>query len=62
MNVSDNGKGLPPNRGDPGGNGLINIRQRLQRLGGSVEWSAVPEGGTRVTFRIPIRTLTDGLA
>jgi signal transduction histidine kinase len=35
--------------------GLKGMRERLTYLGGSVEISAAPRGGTRLRGRVPIR-------
>jgi signal transduction histidine kinase len=36
------------------GLGLRNIRQRAARLGGSVELGTSREGGTRLTWHVPL--------
>ena len=50
--VADDGDGV----GDigPGGHGLRNIRQRAERLGGSMELGTSREGGTRLTWHVPL--------
>ncbi|MCX6892355.1 MAG: triple tyrosine motif-containing protein [Verrucomicrobia bacterium] len=48
--IEDNGRGFS---GGPAGNGLANMRQRLERVGGSCEIRSDPGQGTRVTFRFP---------
>jgi len=45
----DNGRGLDA-EGDPTGNGLTNMRDRMESVGGTVEIGARPEGGARVIF------------
>ncbi len=60
--VEDNGRGFETavsgNGSDPawatGGNGLNNIRQRLEDLGGRCVINSVPGQGTRVTFEIDL--------
>ena len=53
--VADDGDGM----GDIGstGRGLKNLRQRAERLGGSVELGISREGGTRLTWHVPIAPL-----
>lgn len=52
--VSDNGKGLStPTQARRGGHGLINMRQRLERLGGTCTVQSGPQGCT-VEFRLPL--------
>ena len=49
--VADDGDGI----GDaPAGHGLKNLRQRAERLGGSVELGRSREGGTRLTWHVPL--------
>jgi len=49
--VSDNGVGIDPAR--PSGRGLVNIRHRLEELGGQVTISAADNGGTCLQFFLP---------
>jgi signal transduction histidine kinase/ligand-binding sensor domain-containing protein len=53
--ISDNGRGLSPNgRARPGGgNGLANMRKRLEKIGGRCEFGPAPSGGLRVTLTVP---------
>jgi signal transduction histidine kinase len=50
--VADDGDGI----GDPNatGLGLKNLRQRAVRLGGDVELGRSREGGTRLTWHVPL--------
>jgi signal transduction histidine kinase len=41
--------------GNTGGSGLIGMRERVAMLGGSISAGPVPEGGYRVSVRIPIQ-------
>ena len=54
--VEDNGKGFnpqcAPGTGD-GHYGLEGMRQRMRWLGGTVEITSHPDGGTRVCVRLP---------
>jgi len=52
LEVADNGKGLVGS-GDPTGNGLTNMRERLAEAGGTVSFERPPEGGVRVVFEVP---------
>ena len=59
--VADNGKGVsaaaagaPANR--KGGFGLLNIRQRVEGLGGHLEIASAPGKGTTATIRIPVES------
>ena len=58
--VADDGVGLrDPNAA---GLGLKNLRQRAERLGGSVELGTSREGGTRLTWHVPLGSVENGLA
>jgi signal transduction histidine kinase len=64
ITIDDGGPGLPPGAGRPlesirptgshGGTGLFAAREVARAHRGSLEWSARPEGGTRMTIRLPI--------
>ncbi|MFH8253938.1 sensor histidine kinase [Streptomyces roseolus] len=53
VEVTDDGTGLPPDRVD---RGLRNLAERAERLDGrlSVHSPARPEGGTRLSWRVPL--------
>ncbi len=51
IGVADNGCGFDPSVPSQG-NGLANQQVRLKRIGGTVELSSTPGGGTRVVFSI----------
>ncbi len=53
LEVADNGRGLGA-EGDPTGNGLTNMRERMASVGGTVDIGPRPEGGVRVIFRVPV--------
>jgi len=53
LEVVDDGVGLPESL-RPNGMGLANIRERAELLGGSVDFSSVDGGGTRVLWRAPL--------
>ena len=55
LEVLDDGVGIPDDRlQDRHSLGLIGIRERANRLGGSVEIRRRDSGGTRVTAKIPL--------
>ncbi len=51
--ISDNGKGMGLNENNGGGNGLQNIQQRIQLLGG--DFTIKSEEGLTLTFVIPLK-------
>ncbi len=58
LGVADDGGGI----GDAAstGRGLKNLRQRAERLGGSVELGRSREGGTRLTWHVPLEPFESG--
>ena len=52
--VSDNGCGFESSALRSGGNGLANMPQRLERIGGSFEVKSSPSCGTRVRMTVPL--------
>ncbi|MHB8997216.1 MAG: PAS domain-containing sensor histidine kinase [Armatimonadota bacterium] len=58
ITIADNGKGFDPSSvplGDPGHFGLLNIRERLGYLGGTLDIDSHPGQGSRITITAPIR-------
>lgn len=59
LSVSDNGKGIPTdilhNKRRPGHWGLTGMRERAERLGGTLSLGSTPTGGTEVVLAIPAR-------
>jgi two-component system, NarL family, nitrate/nitrite sensor histidine kinase NarX len=54
VTIEDDGSGLPAGSGDAGTHyGLAIMRERAQRLGGTLEVGPRPGGGTRVCLRCP---------
>jgi signal transduction histidine kinase len=65
VEVVDDGNGFkpaPPSPLDPrrGGFGLLCIRERLSRIGGSMHVDSAPGEGTRVLMTCPINTRREG--
>jgi signal transduction histidine kinase len=58
--VADDGDGMGP--ASSGGLGLKNLRQRAVRLGGGLELGTSREGGTRLTWHVPLEHDEGGLA
>jgi signal transduction histidine kinase len=52
LRVNDDGVGFDPGRG--AGQGLRNMRERAQRLGGTLSVESRPQGGTRITVEVPL--------
>jgi PAS domain S-box-containing protein len=54
LRVEDDGVGLPAASGGPGGRGLGNMAARAEKLGGEFALRPGTEGGTVLTWRVPI--------
>jgi ligand-binding sensor domain-containing protein/signal transduction histidine kinase len=54
IGVRDNGRGLPAGSPPEGADGLRNMRERLDRLGGRCILTSPPGAGTIVTFNLPL--------
>jgi PAS domain S-box-containing protein len=52
LRVVDDGRGMPATRG-AGGNGLRNLTERANRLGGRCLLTARPDGGTSLEWQVP---------
>ncbi len=60
LSVIDDGCGFlpPPTKGEveaASGNGLRNMRHRLEEIGGECDIRSAPGSGTNVTFRVPVK-------
>ena len=53
ITVDDDGRGITDEL--TGGRGLLGMRERAELLGGTLETSASPLGGLRITARIPVK-------
>ncbi|NOJ93170.1 sensor histidine kinase [Corallococcus sp. CA049B] len=51
--VRDNGKGFDPGRTPRGHYGLLNMRERAMKLGGSIVVDSAPGAGAQVAFSLP---------
>jgi signal transduction histidine kinase len=60
LDVSDDGVGLPDPASHRAGVGLSSMRERTEELGGDLSVTAAPEGGTRVSVRLPLPDALDG--
>lgn len=56
IEIRDNGRGFADGETVPGADGLENMRNRLQQLGGRAQITGTPGTGTRVEFRLPLAT------
>ena len=52
--VRDNGRGFDPSEPGQGGNGLRNMAQRLQQLGGRLRVDSVPGAGACITLELDL--------
>ena len=59
IRVTDNGKGIAGER--VGGRGLLNMRSRANRIGGTLTLESVPGSGTRVRFSYRLTDYHTGL-
>jgi signal transduction histidine kinase/ligand-binding sensor domain-containing protein len=56
LTISDDGIGCAPNRsGESGGLGLINMRERVRQLQGTLEFESEPGRGATVRAEVPFR-------
>jgi signal transduction histidine kinase/ligand-binding sensor domain-containing protein len=54
MVIADDGKGLTNRIAAEGQDGLVNLRERIGRIGGTVEISSKNGHGTKLEFRVPM--------
>ncbi|MDD3876803.1 MAG: HAMP domain-containing protein [Bacteroidales bacterium] len=54
FNITDNGKGFDNNSIDNNGNGLLNIKQRVELLNGECKLFSVIGKGTSINIKIPV--------
>jgi len=53
--VADNGKGFDPGAAKSERNGLTNMSQRMEELGGSCGFTSQPGKGCRIEFNVPLK-------
>jgi NarL family two-component system sensor histidine kinase LiaS len=53
--VEDNGRGFELEQASGERNGLANMRQRCEQLGGRFQIESVPTAGTKVTLLVPLK-------
>ncbi|MCC7373406.1 MAG: hypothetical protein IT581_02030 [Verrucomicrobiales bacterium] len=61
VTVVDNGSGLNPANPAEDGNGLHNMRSRMQTIGGHCDIGSPAAGGVRVTFLVPVHGTSPSL-
>jgi signal transduction histidine kinase len=54
LNIADNGKGFEIGKGDSKGNGILNIKERVQLLRGECHIYSSPGKGTSINIEIPV--------
>jgi signal transduction histidine kinase len=54
LSIADNGKGLAADAAGRDGDGLVNMRARLEKMGGRFEIASQPGRGTTVRFYMPL--------
>jgi signal transduction histidine kinase len=55
--IEDNGKGLSGTKNGSGGNGLVNLRERIKRLGGTLNIESQNGHGVKLDFVVPLAKL-----
>lgn len=55
IDVRDDGRGFKQRRGQPGGRGLLGMRERAAALGGSLQVFSAPGSGTCVRINLPVQ-------
>jgi signal transduction histidine kinase len=56
--IADDGRGFDPARSEATGNGLGNMRKRVEDLGGEFRLTSAPGKGTQVHVRVPLQVQT----
>jgi signal transduction histidine kinase len=60
LSVEDNGRGFDPAAANLNGNGLENMRRRLEEIGGQCEVVSAPGQGVKIKFIVLLREATQG--
>ncbi|WP_367874152.1 ATP-binding protein [Luteolibacter sp. Populi] len=58
VSLADDGRGLDPATAAPGSDGLVGMKERMEKLGGSCRVTSNPGGGTVVEFSLPLERKT----
>jgi signal transduction histidine kinase len=53
ITIQDNGKGIDPDSHSHAGNGLINMKRRINDIGGEFHIRSIPGEGTEIDFIVP---------
>jgi signal transduction histidine kinase len=56
VEVADNGRGIESGAPPAGADGIANMKERLESLGGVCQVTSAPAKGTTVCFRVPLPT------
>jgi len=54
LEVADNGRGFELSKAEGVGNGLRNLRRRMEAIGGRMELTSTPGQGTAARFVCPL--------
>ena len=54
LSVKDDGRGFDCASLRGSGNGLLNMRHRLEKMGGRCDIQSKPGGGTTIAFHLPV--------
>jgi ligand-binding sensor domain-containing protein/signal transduction histidine kinase len=57
LRLEDNGKAFPSQNDSAFGNGLLNMKDRVHRIGGQLNLESTPGKGTGILIRIPIKRI-----
>ncbi|HZQ48463.1 MAG TPA: histidine kinase, partial [Verrucomicrobiae bacterium] len=52
--IEDNGRGFNPGENSTDGNGLVNMKKRLEKIGGSFELESRANAGTKIKFTVSL--------
>lgn len=53
IRIADNGRGIAADVPEAGGNGMPNMRRRMEEIGGTFEVSSTPGKGSEIRFAVP---------
>ncbi|HZQ48198.1 MAG TPA: two-component regulator propeller domain-containing protein, partial [Verrucomicrobiae bacterium] len=60
LRIADNGKGFAGNTNSRSGNGLINMEDRMKKIGASFQIAGHPGKGTQITVKLPVAPAAQG--